>query len=65
MLLAAACQGQEGPVTNLPEGETESNLEKGAPAPPFTLPSAHGRRISLADYRGDRPVLLYFSMGPG
>jgi hypothetical protein len=29
------------------------------------LPSAGGQDISLGDYRGEKPVLLYFSMGPG
>lgn len=37
----------------------------GAEAPPFTLPSAEKESVSLEDYRGRRPVLLYFSMGPG
>ena len=37
----------------------------GAKAPPFTLPSPDNGAVSLEDYRGRRPVLLYFSMGPG
>ena len=37
----------------------------GRPAPSFTLPSASGPEISLAQFRGHKPVLLYFSMGPG
>jgi hypothetical protein len=55
MLLVPACQADQGPL-KLKEGET---------APDFTLPSGHGGRVSLGDYRGERAVLLYFSMGPG
>jgi len=29
------------------------------------LPSSNGQEISLVDYIEKRPVLLYFSMGPG
>ena len=31
-------------------------------SPKATSPKAE---VSLADYRGEKPVLLYFSMGPG
>ena len=55
ILLAAACQADRGP----------SRLREGATAPSFTLPSARGGPVSLGDYRGERAVLLYFSMGPG
>jgi hypothetical protein len=37
----------------------------GTMAPGFTLASAKGGTVSLADYRGHKAVLLYFSMGPG
>ena len=33
-------------------------------APPFTLPTTDGSRVSLSDYRG-KNVLLYFSEGAG
>ncbi len=31
----------------------------------FSLTSASGEQISLEDHLGQRPVLLYLSMGPG
>jgi cytochrome oxidase Cu insertion factor (SCO1/SenC/PrrC family) len=40
-------------------------LSVGDPAPDFTLRSAQGADVSLAGFRGNKPVLLYFSMGPG
>ena len=36
----------------------------GDTAPTFSLRSASGGTVSLSDYVG-KPVLLYFSMGPG
>ena len=35
----------------------------GAPVPDFTLPDAAGRSVSLADYRGKKPVVLVFYRG--
>jgi hypothetical protein len=35
----------------------------GRPAPEFTLPDSAGRTVSLADYRGRKPVLLVFYRG--
>ncbi len=55
LLVAAACQADRGPL----------RVGEGATAPNFTLPSAHGGRVSLGDFRGERAALLYFSMGPG
>ena len=34
-------------------------------APAFTLPSADGSTVSLSDYNGKQPVLLYFHMAVG
>jgi len=39
--------------------------EVGDPAPDFTLSSADGATVSLADYQGQQPVLLYFHMAVG
>lgn len=35
----------------------------GEPAPDFTLPDATGRPVSLADYRGKKPIVLVFYRG--
>ena len=35
----------------------------GQPAPDFTLPDAAGRPVKLADYRGQKPVVLVFYRG--
>jgi cytochrome oxidase Cu insertion factor (SCO1/SenC/PrrC family) len=40
-----------------------SHLHVGARAPDFTLPDAGGRPVSLADYRGKKPVVLVFYRG--
>jgi hypothetical protein len=56
LLLTAACGGGFTGKPSVAEGDS---------APDFTLPSAGGGNVSLSDYSGERPVLLYFSMGPG
>jgi hypothetical protein len=38
-------------------------LRIGEPPPDFTLADAAGRPVSLADYRGKRPVVLVFYRG--
>jgi len=43
----------------------EAGLAVGKPAPAFTLPEATGGTVSLADYQGKQPVLLYFHMAMG
>jgi len=42
---------------------TPTALVIGRPAPDFTLPDAAGRAVSLADYRGNKPVVLVFYRG--
>jgi hypothetical protein len=56
LLLAASCAGDR---------EAGPSLAEGARAPAFTLPSAAGDDVALSDFAGQKPVLLYFSMGPG
>lgn len=61
-LLATACaQRQESPsaATHM------SSIKERSKAPQFALPSASGDKMSLDEFRGRKPVLLYFSMGPG
>jgi peroxiredoxin Q/BCP len=59
-VLAAGCDTE--PVE--PVGGASAPVAVGDRAPAFTLPAADGSDVSLADF-GGRPVLLYFSMGPG
>jgi peroxiredoxin len=40
--------------------DSRTKLKAGMPAPPFTLPSITGRRVSLDQYRGIRNVVISF-----
>jgi hypothetical protein len=46
-------------------GAGQEGLAVGDDAPSFTLPEANGDSVSLADYEGTQPVLLYFHMAMG
>jgi hypothetical protein len=46
-------------------GTSGGGLAIGDPAPSFTLLSDRGEHVSLADYQGKQPVLLYFHMALG
>jgi len=59
LLLAVACE------SGADSGPESSFLSEGDQAPSFTLPSASDESIALSDFTGHKPVLLYFSMGPG
>lgn len=59
-LLAPFLAGCAGGASTSDEG-----LRVGDRAPSFELPAASGERASLEDFVGKKPVLLYFSMGPG
>ena len=59
-ILAAACTRDAA----TPSRRQEGPIAVGDAAPAFTLESASGGPVSLSDYAG-KPVLLYFSMGPG
>ena len=43
--------------------DTPTALRVGEPPPGFTLTDAAGRSVSLADYRGKKPVVLVFYRG--
>lgn len=56
VVLAVSCGGvgDEGP-----------SVAEGDDAPTFTLRSVAGDDVALSDFTSKKPVLLYFSMGPG
>lgn len=58
LALAVACRSGTEPDPSGP-------IAKGRTAPSFDLPSATGQRVAFSDFVGHRPILLYFSMGPG
>jgi cytochrome oxidase Cu insertion factor (SCO1/SenC/PrrC family) len=66
-LLLSACGGgskkEEKPAAS--NGAAQSRLKIGEAAPGFTLPSSAGGTVSLADYKGKQPVLLFFHMAVG
>ena len=64
ILLAASCGGR-GSGTGTEDDVPLSEVSEGDPAPAFSLPSASGGNVALSDFAGKKPVLLYFSMGPG
>src|SRR5499433_137406 len=43
--------------------DTPTVLRVGERPPDFTLPDAAGRQVSLADYRGKKPVVIIFYRG--
>ena len=61
-LLLLSCQTGDGTSTS---PTSTAGLREGQLAPSFELPSAGGGNVRLSDYRGEKQVLVYFSMGPG
>jgi hypothetical protein len=64
-LLLAGCGPSGGPSSTGTQSAGQPVVEVGDKAPAFSLPSATGEPVSLEHYQGRKPVLLYFSMGPG
>ena len=62
LLVACGGDGDEPAVIN---HDDQSRLNLGEAAPAFTLPTADGGTVSLADYQGKTPVLLFFHMAVG
>jgi cytochrome oxidase Cu insertion factor (SCO1/SenC/PrrC family) len=60
----ASCASTPEPDGREPDTSAGAAVEVGSHAPEFALESAEGTEVSLSGFRG-RPVLLYFSMGPG
>jgi len=60
----ASCASTPEPEGRAPDTSAGAAVEVGSPAPEFALESAEGTEVALSGFRG-RPVLLYFSMGPG
>ncbi len=60
LLLLTACSGEQ------PTSSATLDVPKvGQTAPGFELRSSEGESLSLDQLLGRRPILLYFSMGPG
>jgi cytochrome oxidase Cu insertion factor (SCO1/SenC/PrrC family) len=64
LALAATAFAAMLPACGGPLSPSKPAGDLGTRAPGFTLPSASGGRVALSDFTG-KPVLLYFSMGPG
>ena len=66
VIVTASCGGPARRGASPASESVSSRLPLlGQRAPDFTLPSASGGSVTLSTFKGDRPVLLYFSMGPG
>lgn len=59
--MLSACSAAAPPQ----DPSTSAVIRVGMPAPPFELSSSEGRPISSDELLARRPLLLYFSMGPG
>jgi len=65
-LVTAACSGASERRGAPADGSAPAeSVQIGQLAPDFTLPSSGGGSVTLSSFKEHRPVLLYFSMGPG
>ena len=62
-LVLAACGGDDD-SPKVVNHDDQSRFSLGDEAPAFTLPTANGGTVSLADYEGEQ-VLLFFHMAVG
>ena len=58
-------QGPEGSPDQLSSSAGSGSRQALRVAPTFALPAVDGRTVSLADFRNDRNVLLFFNEGVG
>lgn len=63
-VLAAGCSAVPQRDEPPSPGASVPVVQRGQMAPDFTLPQAAGKPVKLSDLHR-KPVLLYFSMGPG
>lgn len=63
-ILVVSCSGTSPPAEPSESAAIAPVVQPGEPSPEFTLPQAAGKPVALSDFLG-KPVLLYFSMGPG
>lgn len=68
-LLLVACgqdeKSEPAPQSTPTQNASAASLQVGDLAPDFSLPASDGSTVSLADYRGRQPVLLFFHMADG
>jgi peroxiredoxin Q/BCP len=63
-LVLAACGEDEEKTPKVVNHADQTRFKLGDAAPAFTLPTADGGTVSLADYEGE-DVLLFFHMAVG
>ncbi|GAB4415503.1 MAG: hypothetical protein Kow00106_10910 [Anaerolineae bacterium] len=68
LVLLACGQEQKSESTLQPtptQNASAAGLQVGDAAPFFSLPASDGSTVTLDDYRGKQPVLLFFHMADG
>ncbi len=64
-IVLAACGEDDDKSPQVVNHADQTRFNLGDEAPAFTLPTADGGSVSLADYQGQQPVLLFFHMAVG
>lgn len=65
LLVVLALAGGTLAACGSDDDSDDTGLSVGDTAPAFTLPTADGGDVTLADYQGKQPVLLFFHMAAG